>query len=144
MEVRADQGFSPQVFPSFLFRGYDGEPNGPSGHEIAVPNDPAGGWDRIIERRWNMFVPVMWIIWSVLVVFLAAVYIYRSSLSKNEEDQIFLDDSFDQEKAEQSVIATKIEKVEPLIRAGRWMVIAMTIVVIVYYAWDILVQLNIL
>lgn len=91
-----------------------------------------------------MFVPVMWIIWSVLVVFLAAVYIYRSSLSKNEEDQIFLDDSFDQEKAEQSVIATKIEKVEPLIRAGRWMVIAMTIVVIVYYAWDILVQLNIL
>ena len=41
-----------------------------------------------------MFVPVMWIIWSAFVLFMAVLYIYRSSLTKNEEDQIFLDDSF--------------------------------------------------
>lgn len=90
-----------------------------------------------------MFVPVMWIVWSVFVVFMAALYLYRSSLTKNEEDQIFLDDSFDHEKAEQAVITTKVARVEPLVRISRWMVLAATAVVIVYYIRDILIQLNV-
>ena len=40
------------------------------------------------------FVPIMWIVWSAFVCISAALYIYRLSLTKNEEDQIFLDDSF--------------------------------------------------
>ena len=40
------------------------------------------------------FVPIMWIVWSAFVCFAAALYIYRLNLTKNEEDQIFLDDSF--------------------------------------------------
>ena len=62
-----------------------------------------------------MFVPVMWIVWSAFVIIMAALYIYRSSLTKNEEDQIFLDDSFEHEKAEQAVIAAKVAKIEPLV-----------------------------
>ena len=38
--------------------------------------------------------PILWTVWSALVVLTAALYIYRSSLTKDEEDQIFLDDSF--------------------------------------------------
>jgi hypothetical protein len=91
-----------------------------------------------------MFVPVMWIIWSAFVVFMAVLYIYRSSLSKNEEDQIFLDDSFEHEKAEQAVIATKLAKVEPVVRLARWLVVAMTVFVIAYYVRDILLQFHIL
>jgi hypothetical protein len=90
-----------------------------------------------------MFVPVMWIVWSVFVLFTAALYIYRSSLTKNEEDQIFLDDSFQHEQAEQAVIAAKVAKVEPLVRIARWLVIVMTVVVIAYYVWDMGVQLHI-
>jgi hypothetical protein len=90
-----------------------------------------------------MFVPVMWIIWSAIVLFTAVLYIYRSSLTKNEEDQIFLDDSFSQEKAEQAVIVAKVSKIEPLVRIARWLVIAMTIVVIAYYVYDVMLQLHI-
>ncbi|MGA2570270.1 MAG: hypothetical protein ABSF23_07090 [Terracidiphilus sp.] len=91
-----------------------------------------------------MFVPVMWIVWSAFVVVLAALYIYRSSLTKNEEDQIFLDDSFEQEKIEQAILAAKLSKVEPLVRIARWIVIVTTAFVIVYYIRDILIQLHIM
>lgn len=90
------------------------------------------------------FVAVMWIIWSAFVVFMAAVYIYRTSLTRNEEDQIFLDDSFDHEKAEQAVIVAKVTKIEPLVRISRWLVGIMTVFVIAYYIRDILLQLHII
>lgn len=90
------------------------------------------------------FAPVMWTIWSAFVVFMAAIYIYRSNLTKNEEDQIFLDDSFSHEQAEQAVIASKVAKVEPMVRIARWLVLAMTAVVLVYYVRDILLQLHLI
>jgi len=91
-----------------------------------------------------MFVPVMWTVWSGFVVFMAGLYIYRSSLTKNEEDQIFLDDSFAQEQAEQAVIASKVAKVEPMVRIARWLVIGMSVIVIAYYVRDILLQLHLI
>jgi hypothetical protein len=87
-------------------------------------------------------VPVMWMVWAAFVVFTAALYVYRSSLTRDEEDQIFLDDSFQHEKAAQAVIVSKVAKVEPLVRVGRWLVIGMTTIVIAYYVWDILAQLH--
>ena len=90
------------------------------------------------------FAPVMWTVWAAFVVFTAAVYLYRSSLTRDEEDQIFLDDSFEHEKAAQAVIVSRVAKVEPLVRVGRLLVIAMTAVVIVYYAHDIMVQLHLI
>ena len=91
-----------------------------------------------------MFVAVMWVIWSAFVVLTAVLYIYRSNLTKNEEDQIFLDDSFSQEQAEQAVITAKVAKVEPLVRIARWLVVGMTVVVIGYYVRDIMLQLHII
>jgi len=90
------------------------------------------------------FVPVMWTIWSAFVVFMAALYIYRTSLTRDEEDQIFLDDSFEHEKAAQAVIVSKVAKIEPMVRLARWLVVAMTIFVIAYYVRDILLQLHII
>jgi hypothetical protein len=89
------------------------------------------------------FAPVMWTVWAAFVVFTAAVYIYRSSLTRDEEDQIFLDDSFEHEKAAQAVIVSKVARVEPLVRVGYWLVAAMTVVVVAYYVRDILLKLGI-
>ena len=90
------------------------------------------------------FVPVMWSVWGVLVVLMASLHVYRANLEKNEDDQIFLDDSFEHEKAEQSAIVAKVHKVEGPLRIARWLVVVMTVVVVVYYIYDILVHLNIL
>jgi hypothetical protein len=89
------------------------------------------------------FAPVMWTIWAAFVVFAAAMYIYRSSLTRDEEDQIFLDDSFEHEKAAQAMIVSKVAKVEPLVRVGYWLVAAMTVVVVAYYIRDILLKLGV-
>jgi hypothetical protein len=89
-------------------------------------------------------VPVMWTVWALFVVFTAALYIYRSSLTRDEEDQIFLDDSFQHEAAAQATICSKVARIEPLVRIGRWLVLGMTVVVAAYYVRDILVQLRIM
>ena len=82
------------------------------------------------------FVPVMWSVWAVLVVILAALYVYRSSLTKDEEDQIFLDDSFDHEKNAQAAIVAKVNKIQPYVRVFLWLVGISTIFVIGYYLMD--------
>jgi hypothetical protein len=86
------------------------------------------------------FVPVMWSIWGMLVVLLAAVNLYQSSLARNEEDQIFLSEGFAQEKSAQAAIAEKVAKVQPFKRIALGLVGAMTLFVIGYYVLDIFRQ----
>ena len=85
-------------------------------------------------------VPVMWIVWGVLVVLLAALYVYRTSLTRDEEDQVFLDDSFDHERSAQEAIVAKVNKLAPFVRIALWLVAASTLFVIGYYIWDIFTQ----
>jgi hypothetical protein len=85
-------------------------------------------------------VPVMWVIWSALVVITAALYIYRSNLTKDEEDQIFLDDSFSHERAAQAAIVAKVNKVQPILRVCLWLVAVATLFVIGYYVMDFVSQ----
>lgn len=84
--------------------------------------------------------PVLWAVWGLLVLFTAALFIYRSTLTKNEEDQIFLDDSFNQMKTEQAAIVAKVNKVQPLLRTALWLVGAATLSVVGYYIVDIFNQ----
>jgi len=88
------------------------------------------------------FVPVMWVIWSVLVVITAALYVYRSSLTKDEEDQIFLDDSFEHEKSAQAAIVAKVGKIEPVLKVALWLVAIASLFVVGYYVLDIINQLK--
>ena len=49
-------------------------------------------------------VPVIWSVWALCVLFLAVMYLYRSRLTRDEDDQIFLDDSFSHERTAQAAI----------------------------------------
>jgi hypothetical protein len=68
------------------------------------------------------------------------MYLYRSRLTRDEDDQIFLDDSFSHERSAQAAIAEKVHKIEPVIRASIWLAGAATVLVVAYYIWDIFVQ----
>jgi hypothetical protein len=85
-------------------------------------------------------VPVMWVVWSALVAFTAALYVYRSNLTKDEEDQIFLDDSFNHERVAQAAIVAKVNKIQPLLRVALWLVAVATLFVIGYYIMDFVNQ----
>jgi hypothetical protein len=86
------------------------------------------------------FVPVMWSVWGVLVLLMLGLKVYTSRLTRDEDDQIILDDSFDHVKTEQAAIMARVNKVAPLSRVAMWLVIAMTVVVIGYYAFDVFRQ----
>jgi len=102
---------------------------------------PAGIWDlKVLWRCCMALAPILWVVWSVLVLFTAALYIYRSNLTRDEEDQIFLDDSFEHEKSAQAAIVAKVNKVQPILRVALWLVGAATLSVVGYYIVDIINQ----
>ena len=82
-------------------------------------------------------VPMMWSIWGVLILIFAALYLYRSRLTRDEEDQIFLDDSFSHERTAQAAIIEKVNKIQPALRVSMALAGAATLFVVAYYIWDI-------
>lgn len=88
----------------------------------------------------SMFVIAMWSVWALLVLVVIALYIYRGRLTKDEEDELYLDDAFKAEREQQALIAAKVAKIEPTIRISRWLAVAATVFVVIFYIHDFLVQ----
>jgi hypothetical protein len=80
----------------------------------------------------------MWIGWAIIVLAAFALHLYRSRLTNDEDDQIYLDDAFAKEKAEQEAIAVKVAKIDPSLRVLEWVAAAATVIVIAYYIIDII------
>ena len=85
-------------------------------------------------------VPVMWSVWAALVVITAALFLYRSSLTKDEEDQIFLDDSFRSREDRPGSDHRQGEQDPADAAAAMWVVGVATLFVIGYYIVDVFNQ----
>ena len=88
----------------------------------------------------SIFVIAMLSVWALIVLVVIALYIYRGRLTADEDDELFLDDAFKAEREHQAQITAKVAKLEPVIRFSRWIAVAATVVVVVYYIHDFLVQ----
>jgi hypothetical protein len=84
-----------------------------------------------------MVKPIVLSVWALCALFLAVIHLYRSRLTRDEEDQIFLDDSFSHERTAQAVIATKVQKIEPLVKTSHWLIGAATLLVVAYFVYEI-------
>ncbi|HEY1255255.1 MAG TPA: hypothetical protein VGF01_10775 [Terracidiphilus sp.] len=82
--------------------------------------------------------PVMLSIWGVAALVVAALFIYRTALTRDEDDQIYLDEAFQQEKNAQEAIVAKVNKIEPALRISLWTLAALTALIIVYYFWGLI------
>jgi hypothetical protein len=104
-------------------------------------NGPAGIWDLpTLEVTVMSFVPMMWTVWAVFAVALAGLHAYKSRLERDEDDQIFLDDSFDHMKNAQAALVARVHKVEPIERVALWLAVAATLFVVGYYLMDFMNQ----
>ena len=83
---------------------------------------------------------VMWSVWGVLVLLFIIIKLYVMGLSRDEDDQLVLDESFNHVKAEQAAIVARLNKVQPIQRGVMWLLGAMTLFVIVYYVLDMIRQ----
>jgi len=86
------------------------------------------------------FVPVMWAIWGALVLLFFFLKIYVSRLSRDEDDQIILQESFAHVKQEQAAILAKVRKFQPIEHAVLWILGAMSLFVAGYYVLDVIRQ----
>jgi beta-lactamase regulating signal transducer with metallopeptidase domain len=56
------------------------------------------------------------ILWGVLTVVLIVLLIYRSTLTMQEDDQLYLSESESHMQKEQTEILAKVNKINPLVR----------------------------
>ena len=86
------------------------------------------------------FMPFMWIIWAVFTATLLVLLLYRGTLTRYEEDQIFLDDSSNMQQQEQSAIVRKVQRMQPALRIAIGATCVMSVAILGIYIWDALKQ----
>ena len=86
------------------------------------------------------FVPIMWSVWGLTVLAMAVMFLYRSRLSRDEEDQLFLHESLSHEQTAQQAIVAKVNKVQPLVKVSEIVAGVATLFVIGYYINDVINQ----
>lgn len=84
--------------------------------------------------------PGMWILWGILLVLTIAVKMYIARLSRDEDDQIVLQDAFEHIKAEQAAITARVNRVQPVQRVLLILLGAMTLYIVGYYIFDMVRQ----
>lgn len=87
------------------------------------------------------YMPVVWIVWACIAVCLLILLLYRSNLTRYEEDQIFLDDAVSHERQQQEEILVKVNRIQPYIRVVTGATWALTAAIIGVYVWDAVMHL---
>ena len=85
--------------------------------------------------------PILWIVWGVVAGVLLIMLGYRGTLTRYEEDQIFLDEATSMESREQVDIQRKLEKIRPYLVVTLWAIGALTLVILGIYIRDAVVNL---
>ncbi len=80
--------------------------------------------------------PALIVVWAVFTGLFLALLAYNGTISRYEENQLFLDDLNANEKQMQSSIVNKINRVLPLIRATGAVAAAMTVLIVAIYTID--------
>ncbi|MGD0891832.1 MAG: hypothetical protein ABR923_09885 [Terracidiphilus sp.] len=85
-------------------------------------------------------VPIMWSVWGGLVLLMLLLKIYNDRLTRDEDDQLVLDEAFDHVKNQQAAMLAKVNRFAPVRRVVLVLVGAMTLFVIGYYLLDFISQ----
>jgi hypothetical protein len=80
--------------------------------------------------------PAMIVVWAVFTGLFLALLAYNATLTRYEENQLFLGDINVTEKEQQSTIIRKIHRMTPYIRTAGSLSALMTVAVIALITWD--------
>lgn len=80
--------------------------------------------------------PTLIVIWAVFTGLFLALLAYNATITRYEENQLFLDDINAGEKQEQFSIVSKVNRVTPYIRALGSLSAVMTVLIIGIYTLD--------
>ena len=79
---------------------------------------------------------LMWIVWAGLAVAFLALLAYRGTITRYEEDQLFLTGTNEISHHEQDDIIRKVNRLQPFLRVLGGAAAVMTVGVVGFYVWD--------
>jgi hypothetical protein len=109
---------------------------GPSYHPSPPIPDPLGIWGESSREVIMHFIPTLWIVWAVFAAILLMLLLYRGTITRYEDDQLFLDDISDRQHKENDAIIRKLNKIQPFLRVFTGVTSILTATIIGLYAWD--------
>jgi hypothetical protein len=80
--------------------------------------------------------PVLIVIWAILTALFLALLAYNGTVTRYEENQLFLADINANEQQQQHTIVRKVNRTLPFIRALGSLSAIMTVAIIAIYTWD--------
>ena len=91
--------------------------------------------------RWFMTPGLVWLLiaWGVLTAILIVLLIYRSTLTMQEDDQLFLDESASAMAEEQRQLMAKVNKINPLVKL---LGATSGVMILVIAGWAVYIGLN--
>jgi hypothetical protein len=82
------------------------------------------------------YMPILWIVWAGVTAILLVLLAYRGTLTRYEEDQIFLDSACNHQEKEQSEIVAKVKKIQPFVRVATGATCVLSAGILGMYVWD--------
>lgn len=86
------------------------------------------------------YVLVIWTVWGALALVLLGLILYRATITRHEEDQIFLEATSTMQQQEQELIMKRVKPVEHLIRICGGAEGVLTLGILAFYLMDALRQ----
>ena len=86
--------------------------------------------------------PILWIVWGGVAIVLLILLGYRGTLTRYEEDQIFLNETVTVQAQEQTDIQRKLHAIRPFLLVMVWTLGALTAVILGLFIRDMLVHLQ--
>ncbi|HXP09925.1 MAG TPA: hypothetical protein VN828_15580 [Acidobacteriaceae bacterium] len=81
-------------------------------------------------------ISVLWIVWAVFAVCLLTLLLYRGTITRYEDDQLFLDDHSARQHQENDAIIHRLDQIQPYLKIFTGVTSVLTAAIVGIYAWD--------
>jgi predicted small integral membrane protein len=78
----------------------------------------------------------LWIVWAVFACSLLLLLLYRGTITRYEDDQLFLDDISERQHKENDAIIRKLAIIQPYLKIFTGVTSILTATIVGIYAWD--------
>lgn len=81
-------------------------------------------------------IPVLIVVWAVVTGVFLALLAYNGTITRYEENQVYLGEANAIEEERQSAIVQRIHRAQPFIRVSGVLSALMTVAIVGIYTWD--------
>ena len=81
-------------------------------------------------------IPVLIVVWAVVTGVFLALLAYNGTITRYEDNQVFLSGTSAVEEGRQTIIVQRVHRTQPFIRASGVLSALMTVAIVGIYTWD--------